>query len=62
MLSQLDFQCGANLTFNVEPISPFVPSVLNIVRLTKILIKEGIVKKISYECLAYESVDEKSLS
>ena len=43
-------------------INPFVPSVLNIVRLTKIsiLIEEGIIKKVSYERRAYESVDEKS--
>ena len=35
--------------------SPFVPSVLNRVRLTKIsiLIEEGILKKISYERRAY---------
>ena len=44
--------------------NPFVPSVLNRVRLSKIsiLIQEGILKKISYERRAYESVDEKSLS
>ena len=42
---------------------PFVTSVLNIVRLTKILILilEGIFEKISYERRAYDSVDEKSL-
>ena len=43
---------------------PLVPSVLNIRRLTKILISiyEGILKKNSNERRAYESVDEKSLS
>ena len=37
-----------------------LPRVLNIGRLTKILIsiKEGIIKKISYERRAYESVDD----
>ena len=46
------------------PLNPLVPSVLNIVRLTKIsiLIQEGILKKNSYERHAYKSVDEKSLS
>ena len=39
---------------------PLLPSVLNIGRLTKILIsiKEGIIKKNSYERRAYESVDD----
>ena len=44
------------------PFNPLWPSVLNIGRLTKILILEGIIKKISYERRAYESVDEKTLS
>ena len=37
-----------------------MPSVLNVGRLTKILIsiKKGIIKKISYERRAYESVDD----
>ena len=41
-------------------INPLLPSVLNIGRLSKILIstKEGIIKKISYERRAYESVDD----
>ena len=45
-------------------INPLVPSVLNIGRLTKISIsiQDRILKKISYERRAYESVDEKSLS
>ena len=45
-------------------INPLVPSVLNIGRFAKILfsIKEGIIKKFSYERRDYESVDEKSLS
>ena len=46
-------------------INPFVPSVFNIVRLTKIsiLILEGILKKKKIPMRrAYESVDEKSLS
>ena len=40
--------------------NPLLLSVLNIGRLTKILIsiKEGIIRKISYERLAYESVDD----
>ena len=44
---------------NME-VNPFLPSILNIGRLTKILIsiKEGITKKISYERRAYESVDD----
>ena len=37
-------------------------SVQYIGRLTKILILEGILKKISYERRVYESVDEKILS
>ena len=41
--------------------NPLVPSVLNIGRWTKILIYEGILKRIYYERCAYESVDEKSL-
>ena len=43
-------------------INPSVPSVLYIGRSAKILISrlEGIIKKISYECCDYESVDEKS--
>ena len=43
-------------------VNPFVPSVLNIVCLTKILIKEGILKKISHDRRTYESAEEKSLS
>ena len=45
-------------------INPFPPSVPIWHRLVKlsILIKEGIIKKISYERRDYESVDEKSLS
>ena len=41
-------------------VNPLLPSVLNIARLTKILIsiKEGIIKKNSYERRAYESVDD----
>ena len=42
--------------------NPFEPSVLNRVRFTKILILRRILKKISYVCRAYVSVDEKSLS
>ena len=40
--------------------NPLLPSVPNIGRLTKILIsiKEGIIKKITYERRAYESVDD----
>ena len=40
--------------------NPLLPSVLNIGRLTKILIsiKEGIIRKISYDRPAYESVDD----
>ena len=64
--------CICRIFFNIfsSCVNPFVPSVLNIVRLTKnsILIEEGILKKKNnnnnnyYECRAYESVDEKSLS
>ena len=41
-------------------LNPLLPSVLNIGRLTKIWIsiKEGTIKKISYERRAYESVDD----
>ena len=43
-------------------IYPLVHSVQYIGRLIKILILEGILKKISYKPGDYESVDEKSLS
>ena len=43
-------------------LNPLVHSVHYFGRLTKILIFEGILKKISYERRDYESVDEKILS
>ena len=45
--------------------NPLVPSVHKSARMAKISIlkkKEGTIKRISYERLDYESVDEKSLS
>ena len=44
--------------------NPLLATVLYMGRLAKIVtsIQEGIIKKISYERRAYESVDEKSLS
>ena len=41
---------------------PLVHSIHYIGRLTKILILDGILKKIAYERRDYESVDEKNLS
>ena len=45
---------------NHRSFNPILPSVLNIGRLTKILIsiKEGIIQKTSYERRANESVDD----
>ena len=48
------------IIFSPFLVNPLLSSVLNIRRLTKILIsiKEGIIKKISYERRVYESVDD----
>ena len=45
-------------------INPLLPRAANMRRSAKILILilEGVIKKMSYERRAYESVDEKSLS
>ena len=50
--------------FRLCNINPLVPNAANMQRNAKILILilEGIIKKISYECRDYESVDEKNLS
>ena len=50
-----------NLKF-INLFNPLVHSVQYKGRLTKILILEGILKKISYERRVYESVNEKILS
>ena len=61
MKSSVDNECFKKCTKSFFSLNPLVPSVLNIGRLTKILIsiEEGILKKISYERRANESVDEK---
>ena len=46
-------------------LNPLVPEGRNIYRIAvkfRLLKKEGIMEKISYECRDYESVDDKSLS
>ena len=55
--------CFALNKFSIE-INPLMPRRTLVAPLTKISIpfKEGIIKKISFERRAYESVDEKSLS
>ena len=52
---------GRKSTGNTD-VNPLTPRRILVAPFTKILFSEGIIKKISNERRAYESVDEKSLS
>ena len=58
------FRILSLININIKGVNPLTPRRTQVSPFTEIsiLFEEGIIKKISYERRAYESVDEKSLS